>query len=416
MGNCCARETKDSTIKDVAATPPSPVYHSLKNLGACPPAGKIIPGEAIESNPSVLSNGCQGKPRKYLGLGCPAIPEDGPLRNAIRAIEALNKLNNFPYSVLKAATHRFDDKNLLGEGGFGQVFRGWIDGHTMTAAKPGKGYPVAIKKLRKEGIQGDNEWLTELTFLSRFNHPNVVKLIGYCSEGNERILVYEYMTRGNLESHLIREKGVVLNWNKRVKIAVGAAKGLAYLHNAVKPVIHRDLKASNILLDSDFNAKLADFGLAKFGPQGSITHVSTRVLGTRGYFAPEYVATGHLTLKTDVYSFGVVLLEIMSGSPAIKRHSDGLVCDLALWAKPYLSDNGELQCVIDRKLRGKFPMEEAYEYASIVLRCLDGNPKRRPTMTDVATALEQLDLKMNSEVSPDGNVRNQCNFGIIYEI
>ncbi|XP_077224191.1 putative serine/threonine-protein kinase PBL11 [Tasmannia lanceolata] len=333
------------------------------------------------------------KPNIDLIPPLPTIREDELLTNAKNVKDEF--LDNFPYNVLKAATHKFDNKYLIGEGGFGQVYRAWIDVYTMTAAKPGEGLQVAIKKLKKGGQQGDGEWRTELTFLSQCNHPNVVKLMGSCSHGDHRILVYEYMARGSLESYLIRKGSSRLNWSRRVKIAVGAARGLAYLHNARKPVIHRDLKSSNVLLDKDFTAKISDFGLAKFGPQGDKSHVSTRVLGTRGYFAPEYLATGHLTLMTDVYGFGVLLLEILSGSGAIREHTDGFVGNLTCWAKPYLCKKSELLHVIDPRIRGKFRMEEACKFANIILRCTDANPKSRPTMTEVVATLEQLEKSMD---------------------
>ncbi|KAL7163937.1 hypothetical protein ACSBR2_039946 [Camellia fascicularis] len=301
----------------------------------------------------------------------------------------------FCYDILKEATNKFSKKNLLGEGGFGDVYKGWIDYCTMSAAKPGAGTPIAVKRLRKEGAQGCEEWLNELTFLGKLSHPNVVKLTGHCCEGNHRILVYEFMTKGSLEAHLSREGKTELNWSRRIKIAVESARGLEYLHNAVRPVIHRDLKSSNILLDSGFNAKLSDFGLAKLGPQGDKTHISTRTLGTPGYLAPEYIGTGHLTFKTDVYSFGVVLLEILSGLSAVKIHSNGVARDLAKWARSYLSNRQEvINRVIDKRLGNDFQIEEAYEFAEIILRCLALSPKSRPTMTEVVHALEQLEKKV----------------------
>ncbi|KAF9605777.1 hypothetical protein IFM89_018443 [Coptis chinensis] len=325
------------------------------------------------------------------------IPEDEPVQIDHRGNRVLHSygLNIFPYSVLKTATQRFNSKNLIGQGGFGDVYRGWIDLHTMDAVKPGTGRAIAIKKLRKEGVQGHNEWLNELIILSQFNHPNVVKLIGYCSEGNKRILVYEYMPRGSLEGYLVRECGYGLSWSRRLKIALGAAKGLAYLHTSKKPVIHRDLKASNVLLDSELNPKISDFGLAKYGPQGDKSHISTRILGTRGYFAPEYVATGHLTIRTDVYSFGVVLLELFCGCGAIRKHTDGMAGDLAVWARPYLSNRKHLSYVIDRKLRKNLCIEQASVFANIILQCLDHDPKSRPTMKEVVNALEQLQQSMS---------------------
>ncbi|KAK3223093.1 hypothetical protein Dsin_010118 [Dipteronia sinensis] len=300
------------------------------------------------------------------------------------------KLYCFCHSVLMTATHKFSNKNLIGQGGFGDVYVGHINFCTMKAAKPNGGLAIAVKKLRKKGTQGHDEWLNELRILGRLNHQHLVKLIGYCSKDEHRILVYEYMTKGSLEAHLFKETSTELNWSRRIKIALGAARGLEYLHTYGRPIIHRDVKASNVLLDNDFNAKLSDFGLAKFGPIDR-SHLSTRILGTRGYIAPEYIATGHLTLKTDVYSFGVVLLEILSGIHAVKS-----VGAAGMWAKPYLGNKLELHHLIDKKLRKSIRMDEAHEYAEIVLKCLSLNPKSRPTMTEIVADLEQLQLNMCS--------------------
>ncbi|CAI8592335.1 unnamed protein product [Vicia faba] len=181
-------------------------------------------------------------------------------------------------------------------------------------AKPGTGIVIAVKRLNLEGFQGHREWLAEVNYLGQFSHPHLVRLIGYCLEDEHRLLAYEFMPRGSLENHLFRRGSYFqpLSWSLRLKVAIGAAKGLAFLHSAENKVIYRDFKTSNVLLDSDYNAKLSDFGLAKDGPTGEKTHVSTRVMGTYGYAAPEYLATGHLTTKSDVYSFGVVLLEMLS--------------------------------------------------------------------------------------------------------
>ncbi|KAE8667088.1 putative receptor-like protein kinase [Hibiscus syriacus] len=187
-----------------------------------------------------------------------------------------SNLHIFTLGELKVITQSFSSSNFLGEGGFGPVHKGFID----DKLRPGlKAQPVAVKLLDLEGLQGHREWLTEVVFLGQLRHPNLVKLIGYCCEEEHRLLVYEYMARGSLEKQLFRRYSVSLPWATRMKIALGAAEGLAYLHEAEKPVIYRDFKASNILLDSDYNAKLSDFGLAKDGPEGDDTHVSTRVYG-----------------------------------------------------------------------------------------------------------------------------------------
>jgi serine/threonine protein kinase len=215
------------------------------------------------------------------------------------------------FSQLDAATGGFSEKNLLGEGGFGRVYKGRLEDTKEV---------IAVKQLDRDGFQGNREFLVEVLMLSLLHHPNLVKLLGYCTDSDQRILVYEYMPKGSLEDHLLDlpPNWKPLPWHTRMQIAVGAAKGIEYLHEVANPpVIYRDLKASNILLDRDFNAKLSDFGLAKLGPMGDQSHVSTRVMGTYGYCAPEYAMTGKLTKMSDIYSFGVVLLELITGRRAI---------------------------------------------------------------------------------------------------
>ncbi|XP_018433840.1 probable serine/threonine-protein kinase PBL2 [Raphanus sativus] len=300
-------------------------------------------------------------------------------------------LKAFSFNELKNATKNFRHDSLLGEGGFGCVFKGWIDETTLAASRPGSGIVVAVKKLKPEGFQGHKEWLTEVNYLGQLTHPNLVLLIGYCAEGENRLLVYEFMPKGSLENHLFRRGAQPLTWAIRMKVAVGAAKGLAFLHEAKSQVIYRDFKAANILLDSEFNAKLSDFGLAKAGPTGDATHVSTNVMGTQGYAAPEYVATGRLTAKSDVYSFGVVLLELISGRRAMDTSNGGVEYSLVDWAKPYLDDKRKLFRVMDTKLGGQYPHKGAYAAASLALQCLNPEAKLRPKMSVVLSTLEQIE-------------------------
>ncbi|WVZ26259.1 hypothetical protein V8G54_004803 [Vigna mungo] len=299
-------------------------------------------------------------------------------------------LKAFAFNELKNATRNFRPDSLLGEGGFGCVYKGWIDEHTFTASKPGSGMVVAVKKLKPEGLQGHKEWLTEVDYLGQLHHQNLVKLIGYCVEGENRLLVYEFMSKGSLENHLFRRGLQPLSWSVRMKVAIGAARGLSFLHNAQSQVIYRDFKASNILLDADFNPKLSDFGLAKAGPTGDRTHVSTQVMGTQGYAAPEYVATGRLTAKSDVYSFGVVLLELLSGRRAVDRTKAGVEQNLVEWTKPYLGDKRKLFRIMDTKLGGQYPQKGAYMAATLALQCLNREAKARPPMTEVLETLEQI--------------------------
>ncbi|KAK4791393.1 hypothetical protein SAY86_031806 [Trapa natans] len=300
-------------------------------------------------------------------------------------------LKSFSFSELKSATRNFRPDSLVGEGGFGYVFKGWINENTLTATKPGSGMVIAVKKLKQESLQGHKEWLTELDYLGRLHHPNLVRLIGYCAEGENRLLVYEFMPRGSLENHLFGRVPQPLSWAMRVKIAIGAARGLCFLHDAKAQVIYRDFKASNILLDADFNPKLSDFGLAKAGPTGDRSHVSTQVMGTQGYAAPEYIATGRLTAKSDVYSFGVVLLELLSGCRAVDKGKIGVQQNLVEWTKPYLKERRKLFRIMDTKLEGQYSQKGAYTAASLALQCLSKEAKARPPMSEVLKALEQLE-------------------------
>ncbi|XP_043704681.1 probable serine/threonine-protein kinase PBL3 [Telopea speciosissima] len=301
-----------------------------------------------------------------------------------------SNLKAFSFSELKNATRNFRPDSLLGEGGFGYVFKGWIDNQTLAAARPGSGMVVAVKKLKPEGFQGHKEWLTEVNYLGQLHHPNLVKLIGYCLEGENRLLVYEFMPKGSLENHLFRRGAQPVSWAIRIKVAIGAARGLSFLHDAESQVIYRDFKASNILLDAEFNAKLSDFGLAKAGPTGDRTHVSTQVMGTHGYAAPEYVATGRLSAKSDVYSFGVVLLELLSGRRAVDKTKIGIEQNLVDWAKPYLGEKRKLFWIMDTKLEGQYPQKGAFMAANLALQCLNMEAKVRPRMAEVLATLEQV--------------------------
>nr|DAD20891.1 TPA_asm: hypothetical protein HUJ06_022354 [Nelumbo nucifera] len=211
----------------------------------------------------------------------------------------------FRYNELKSATNNFDASNKIGRGGFGTVYKGILSNGTK----------VAVKALSAESKQGVNQFLAEIQTVSNVKHPNLVELIGCCVQGNNRILVYEYVENNSLDRALLgsKSKSTKLDWDKRSSICMGTARGLIFLHEELEPpIVHRDIKASNILLGKDFIAKIGDFGLAKLFPE-NITHISTRLAGTTGYLAPEYVLRGQLTKKADVYSFGVLTLEVISG-------------------------------------------------------------------------------------------------------
>ncbi|KAK1301441.1 putative receptor-like protein kinase [Acorus calamus] len=297
----------------------------------------------------------------------------------------------FTLAELRSVTHNFSTSNFIGEGGFGPVYKGFVD----EKLRPGlKAQPVAVKLLDLDGLQGHKEWLAEVFFLGQLSHPHLVKLIGYCYENQHRLLVYEFMTRGSLENHLFKKYFTSLPWMTRLKIAVGAAKGLQFLHETDKPVIYRDFKASNILLDSDYKAKLSDFGLAKDGPEGDDTHVTTRVMGTHGYAAPEYIMTGHLTARSDVYSFGVVLLEILTGRRSVDKTRPNREQNLVEWARSCLNDPRKLDRIMDPSMEGQYSAKGAQKAAAIAYQCLSHNPKSRPQMSTIVETLEPLlDLK-----------------------
>ncbi|RVW52175.1 Serine/threonine-protein kinase RIPK [Vitis vinifera] len=296
-------------------------------------------------------------------------------------------LDVFTLAEVRAITHNFSLSSFLGEGGFGPVYKGVID----EKVRPGfKAQQVAVKVLDLDGQQGHREWLAEVIFLGQLRHPHLVKLIGYCSEKEQRVLIYEYMAKGNLENQLFRRYSASLPWTTRVKIALEAAKGLAFLHEEENPVIFRDFKASNILLDSDYTVKLSDFGLAKDGPEGDETHVTTRVMGTEGYAAPEYIMTGHLTTMSDVYSFGVVLLELLTGRRSTDKSRPSREQNLVGWALPFLKDPQKLKRIIDPKLEGMYSTEGAKRVAMLANQCLSQKAKCRPRMSSVVKTLESL--------------------------
>ncbi|KAF4362555.1 hypothetical protein CsatB_004406 [Cannabis sativa] len=304
--------------------------------------------------------------------------------------EKEQELRAFTFQELREATNGFNRMLKIGEGGFGSVYKGTI--------KPlnGQGNPtvVAIKKLNQHSLQGHKQWLAEVQFLGVLSHPHLVKLIGYCSadgeRGIQRLLVYEYMPNRSLEDHLFNRAFPVLPWIKRLEIILGAAEGLAYLHDGVEvKVIYRDFKSSNVLLDENFQPKLSDFGLAREGPTGDRTHVSTAVVGTYGYAAPEYVETGHLTVQSDIWTFGVVLYEILTGRRVLERNRPSGEQKLLDWVKQYPADKNRFSMIIDPRLRGDFAPNAAKKIAKLADCCLLKNAKERPTMSQVVERLKQ---------------------------
>lgn len=295
-------------------------------------------------------------------------------------------LQVFTFKQLHAATGGFSKSNVIGQGAFGSVYRGVLN----------DGRKVAIKLMDNAGKQGEEEFKMEVELLSRLRCPYLLSLIGYCSASSHRLLVYEFMANGGLQQHLYPASGSnallsKLDWETRLKIALDAAKGLEYLHEHVNPpVIHRDFKSSNILLGKNFLAKISDFGLAKLGPEKAGGHVSTRVLGTQGYVAPEYALTGHLTTKSDVYSYGVVLLELLTGRVPVdmkRPQGEGV---LVSWALPQLTDREKVVQIMDPALEGQYSMKEVIQVAAIAAMCVQPEADYRPLMADVVQSLVPL--------------------------
>ncbi|CAJ1939034.1 unnamed protein product [Sphenostylis stenocarpa] len=289
------------------------------------------------------------------------------------------RCREFSFAEIRAATNNFDERLIVGRGGFGNVYKGQID----TCHEP-----VAIKRLKPGSDQGAHEFQTEIRMLSRFRHAHLVSLIGYCNDGGEMILVYDFMERGTLRDHLYGSEQA-LSWERRLKICLEAACGLDFLHNGSdqQSIIHRDVKSTNILLDKDWVAKVSDFGLSKVGPNAS--HVTTEVKGSIGYLDPEYYMSLWLTQKSDVYSFGVVLLEVLCGRPPIESKVEKQKQRefLVLWVKRCFHD-GNVDEIVDPVLKDTLRPKCLKKFLEIALSCLNDHGNDRPLMRDVVKGLK----------------------------
>ncbi|KAB2609924.1 proline-rich receptor-like protein kinase PERK1 [Pyrus ussuriensis x Pyrus communis] len=289
--------------------------------------------------------------------------------------------STFTYEELALATEGFSDSNLLGQGGFGYVHKGVLP----------NGKEVAIKQLKAGSGQGEREFQAEVEIISRVHHRHLVSLVGYCMTGSERLLVYEFVPNNTMEFHLHGKGRPTMDWSTRLKIALGSAKGLAYLHEDCHPkIIHRDIKAANILLDFKFEAKVADFGLAKLSSDLN-THVSTRVMGTFGYLAPEYASSGKLTDKSDVFSFGVMLLELITGRRPVDASQTYVEDSLVEWARPVLTralEERNFDGLVDPKLQNSYDPNEMARMVACAAACIRHSARRRPRMSQVVRALE----------------------------
>ncbi|XP_054795761.1 proline-rich receptor-like protein kinase PERK8 [Prosopis cineraria] len=303
--------------------------------------------------------------------------------------------SSFMYEELVQATNGFSAQNLLGEGGFGCVFKGMLT----------DGREVAVKQLKVGGGQGEREFQAEVEIISRVHHRHLVSLVGYCISEHQRLLVYDYLPNNTLHYHLHGADRPVLEWATRVKIAAGSARGIAYLHEDCHPrIIHRDIKSSNILLDSNFEARVSDFGLAKLALD-SYTHVTTRVMGTFGYMAPEYATSGKLTEKSDVYSFGVVLLELITGRRPVDASQPIGDESLVEWARPLLTealDTEDFEILVDPRLGKNYNRNEMFRMIEAAAACVRHSAVKRPRMSQVVRAFDLLDelADLNNGMKP----------------
>ncbi|KAG6554272.1 hypothetical protein Mapa_004188 [Marchantia paleacea] len=299
----------------------------------------------------------------------------------------------FTYEELEVATNGFSRDNLLGEGGFGRVYKGVVPGNQL----------VAVKQLTIGGGQGEREFRAEVEIISRVHHRHLVSLVGYCIADSQRLLVYDFVPNGTLEHALHGKNMPVIDWPTRMKIALGSARGLGYLHEDCHPkIIHRDIKASNILLDNSFEAQVADFGLAKLANEAH-THVTTRVMGTFGYLAPEYALSGKLTDKSDVYSFGVVLLELITGKKPVDVTQAPGEESLVEWSRPMLTqalEDGNLDVIADPALQNNYNEKEMFRMVEVAAACVRHSANRRPKMGQVVRALETEGADLNQGVKP----------------
>ncbi|KAK3410711.1 hypothetical protein EUGRSUZ_J02701 [Eucalyptus grandis] len=287
------------------------------------------------------------------------------------------KNRSFKYGEVSRITGNFG--RVIGEGGFGKVYLGTLDNGTL----------VAVKMLSESSKQGYKEFHAEAQLLMIVHHGNLVSLLGYCDDFRHMALIYEYMANGNLRQHLSEDHLKVLTWNKRLQIAIDVAQGLDYLHNGCKPpIIHRDLKTTNILLNEDFRAKIADFGLSRAFVSENHSYVSTCPAGTPGYLDPEFQSLGNLNKKSDVYSFGIVLFELICQRATMRSQDGSPSMQILQWLIPII-ESGDLQRIMDPRLQGEFDINSAWKVVEIAMSCTKPSAIQRPDINQVLVELKE---------------------------
>eukprot|EP01018_Ginkgo_biloba_P001917 Gb_17681 [translate_table: standard] len=366
-GGQAAHSVLTGGISDLAVPPESVTNINAENIGNYNPGPQLQP----------LVQGRNVDRRKF---SLPQIPSFAHLPHP------------FSYQELEDATNNFSTANLVGGGGFGDVYKGNFNGKL-----------IAVKRLKPNSDQGEPEFKAEVEIMSRIHHRHLVSLVGYCmAEAAQRLLVYEFLPNDTLEKHLHGEgKPTDLDWATRLKIATGVARGLAYLHRDCNPrIIHRDIKSSNILLDENFEAKLSDFGLGKLVPD-ACSHVNTGLKGTFGYMAPEYASTGHLTEKSDVFSFGIVLLELITGRKPLVDNT----MTLDKWAQPFLLQ-GKLDGLVDQRLGNDYIVNEMKVMVEKAFACVHDKPSKRPCMAEIVSDFDVLSrIDRNEESGDSGSIQ-----------
>ncbi|KAK4258888.1 hypothetical protein QN277_005286 [Acacia crassicarpa] len=321
---------------------------------------------------------------------------ENDIGNDLTDVESLQ----FELATIEAATKRFSDENKIGQGGFGAVYKGILQ----------NGQEIAVKRLSVTSLQGALEFKNEAALVAKLQHRNLVRLLGFCLEGREKILVYEYIPNKSLDHFLFdSEKKAMLNWSRRYKIIMGIARGILYLHeDSQLRIIHRDLKASNVLLDANMNPKISDFGMARIF-HGEQTQVNTRrIVGTFGYMSPEYAMRGQFSVKSDVFSFGVLVLEIVTGKKNTELYQSHEADDLLSYAWTNWTQKTPLE-MLDPTLRGSYSRNEVIRCIHIALLCVQENPSDRPSMATIALMLNSYSVTLSLPRQPAAYMRRTPN-------